>query len=301
MVREEFEKLLHKVTKHTNLMIPHSDYITATEFPEQISELLNTTISLYYRDHRYTDNEILRKEATKYYKGEEISSRPSDDTEFVPRPYGPEDIEQPNDLFFKEFIVLRADTTAPYRFIAVSTDYNVMIISSTEIEPVTQRYKFLDIVPVYPTQMNEYIGLAVYNKYPGEIPEIPAVTLRVDATEPCYSVLMEILGSTGTVRFLLGDEIVTRIQDYFDPNGLHDYNGAGPTEESSEYTDIDGYSAADPHIVDALDVNGGGANPFVKLYHEAMTDEELRSFREGALTSYTFYGSDTESPVEEVR
>ena len=65
--------------------------------------------------------------------------------------------------------------------------------------------------------MNEYIGLQCEDQYAGEIVSLKSVTLRVDKCEPCYSVLMEYIGDK-KVRFILGDEVISKIIMYQDDN-----------------------------------------------------------------------------------
>ena len=113
------------------------------------------------------------------------------------------------------FIVLRADAEKPFRLIAVSKDYSKIIINSTEV--INDNYLFLTKVSEYPIQMNEYIGLQCEDQYAGDIVNLKSVTLRVDKCEPCYSVLMEYIGDN-KVRFILGDEVISKIIMYQDDN-----------------------------------------------------------------------------------
>ena len=207
--------LLHLLTKHTNLQVPFSDYVKSNKFPAQISELLNTEVNIKYRNYYETDLETETRAAVIIRNGEKVSSRPSDDIQQLedrePSLYEKE--EKP--FYYEEpFIVLRADAEKPFRLIAVSKDYSKIIVNSTEI--IDGDYLFLTKVSEYPIQMNEYIGLQCEDQYAGDI-SLNSVTLRVDKCEPCYSVLMEYVGDN-KVRFILGDEAISKIIMYQDDN-----------------------------------------------------------------------------------
>lgn len=280
MPKELDEKFLHKLTKHTNLYKPHSNHVDSTTFPEQNVDLLNSKVVLKYRDHRIGDRDIISTSS---------SGRPSDDEEFVPYTEDSPDKFDPHDIYEDEFIIIRADRTEPYRLIAVSTNYDKIVISSSKME--NDKYLFEDIVVEYPIQLNEFIGIACYDKYNNkDIPELRSVTLRVDAYEPCYSVLMELLGSTGYVRFILGDECPVVLQDYYDTDGSHDYDNKNASEYSNP-VDIDGYTSDHRYISPIKDINGGPANSFEKMYDSIMNDEEIAIFREKTIKGYKIYGA----------
>ena len=191
--------LLHLLTKHTNLQVPFSDYVKSDKFPTQISELLNTEVNIKYRNYYETDLETGTRAAVIIRNGEKVSSRPSDDIQQL------EDREP--SLYEKE--------EKPFRLIAVSKDYSKIIVNSTEV--IDGNYLFLTKVSEYPIQMNEYIGLQCEDQYAGDITSLNSVTLRVDKCEPCYSVLMEYIGDN-KVRFILGDEAISKIIMYQDDN-----------------------------------------------------------------------------------
>lgn len=280
MPKDLDRKFLHKFTKHTNLYKPHSEKVSSTTFPEQISELLNTIVTLKYRDHRIGDKDIV---SIPSY------GRPKDDGEYFKfTNEGPDKLD-PHDIYTGDFKIIRADKVDPFRMIAISTDYDKIIISTTKQE--NGNYIYPDIVCEYPIQMNEYIGIACFDKYNIlEEPRLKSVTLRVDTYEPCYSVLMEILGSTGYVRFLLGDETEAFFDDYYDTDGSKDYNA----KDASEYdnpTDVDGYKADHRNIGPITDVNGGPADNFAKMYDSMMNDEDIKEFRKETIERYKIYGA----------
>ena len=148
--------------------------------------------------------------------GEKVSSRPSDDSQQLEdrEPLSYEKEEKP--FYYEEpFIVLRADAEKPFRLIAVAKDYSKIIVNSTEV--IDGNYLFLTKVSEYPIQMNEYIGLQCEDQYAGDIVSLKSITLRVDKCEPCYSVLMEYVDDN-KVRFILGDEAISKIIMYQDDN-----------------------------------------------------------------------------------
>lgn len=293
-MRKQYDILLHLLSRHTNLQIPFSDYVKSKEFPKQISELLNTEVTIRYRDFSITDLDTEKRAAVIIKNGEKISSRPNDDNQQLEdRESDLYEIEERPYAYKGKFRILRADSTEPYRLIAISEDYSKIIVNSTKKDE-NDEYEFLSLVSEYPIQMNEYIGLGCYDQYAGEIPEIKAATLRVDKCEPCYSILMEFLGSTGVVRFILGDEAISKLYDYFDISGSRDYDNRHANDEENP-VDITGEHAdADTHGYKFNDVNGGYSNNWDKMYDRniIMTDEEIINFRKSILEGKTIYGTD---------
>lgn len=286
---KENDIFLHMLTKHTNLEVPFSDYVKSDSFPEQISELLNTTVTLKYRNHYLTNLDLTTRAATIIKDGKLVSSRPRDDDQQledrVPSVY--EEEEQPFD-YEGDFIVLRADASEPYRMIAISTDYTKIVINSTRL--VDNQYEFRTKVSEYPVQMNEYIGLQCYDQYAGEINELKAAVFRVDSTEPCYSILMEVLGSTNVVRFILGDEAMSILYDWYHTSS-NDYNNMDAAEHSNPL-DVTGERAdVDTKGYVFTTVNGKTANALADLYKNIMNDSEIAKFRKEALEGKTIYGS----------
>ena len=215
-MKKHDDVFLHKISRHTNLQLPFSDYVKVDKFPAQISDLLGTVITLKYRNYYRSELEAGTKSATIIRDGEKVSSRPSDDTQQLedrePLSY---EIDETPFYYEDPFIILRADAEKPFRLIAVSKDYSKIIVNSTEV--IDGNYLFLTKVSEYPIQMNEYIGLQCEDQYAGDIASLNSVTLRVDECEPCYSVLMEYV-SDNKVRFILGDEVISKIIMYQDDN-----------------------------------------------------------------------------------
>ena len=293
-MRRQYDVMLHILSRHTNLQVPYSDYVNGNIFPDQISELLNTEVTIKYRCHYNTDYNIIEKAAIITEDGEEISSRPSDDIQQLePRELTEEEKKENPFIFSEPFRVLRADATEPYRLIAISRDYKKIIVNSTKKDRYGN-YLFETLVSEYTIQINELLGLGCYSQYAGKVRELKAVTLRVDATEPCYSVLMEFLGSTGMVRFILGDEAISVLYDYYDIDGSRDYEGKHAQDEENPVDVTGEYADADQHEYTFTDVNGGTSNNWDKMYDSDVvmtTVEEVVDFRKSILEGITIYGT----------
>lgn len=202
-MKQHEDILLHKqITKHSNLMIPFSDHVTAFKFPKQNEQLLNTTVTLKYRDRHIADKEAVNIPS---------SGRPKDDVVFSEADINKEGDD--NIIFTSDFIILRADISDPYKYIAVSTDYRHIIVGKMlengEINT--------EIYPVSMIQMSEYIGLYTTNMYFAKLDLVDAVIISADNGEPCNAVILEYIDkSTNTVRFVLGDECFSPIKGYYD-------------------------------------------------------------------------------------
>lgn len=200
-MKQNDDVLLHRrITKHSNLMIPFSDHVTAFKFPSQNEQLINTTVTLKYRDRYIADKDAYSTPS---------SGRPKDDIVYT-KPgemRGDEDI-----IFTGEFRILRADTSAPFIFIGISTNYKYIIIGKTDENNI-----LTDIYPVAMFQMSEYIGLCVTDMYFGKLDLVDAVVLAADHGEPCNAVIMEYLDEDKKqVRFVLGDECFSVLRGYLD-------------------------------------------------------------------------------------
>lgn len=212
--------LLRKVSKATNTTSPHSDYIHEMTYPEQDADLLNTIVTMHYNSHyRHNIADLIEPPAIKIEDGHIVSTRPKDDYQFLtPRHVSGTDIAEAVDVKEGEFRILRADKTAPFVLIAISTDYEQVLVSSTEFNEM-HHYKFLDEPSIYPTQKTEFYNIALQTHYMDEnyINDVyyDAIALRVDATDPALTVLMEYIDED-TVRFVLGDEVTGIDNSKFD-------------------------------------------------------------------------------------
>lgn len=176
---------LHELTHHTNYTIPFSNYIGYDQYPVQDIDLLGEERSFKYYNMKFADQE------------ESQMSR--------------EDLIDPHIVYVGLFKILRYDIQEPYVYIAISLDYNEIIVGNT-----------LDntIPLMYPVQQSEFIGLEVDNMYPGQLERNHAVILRCDEGEPCLAVLMETTPK-GEIRFVLGDECMSLVdKDKFEERTL---------------------------------------------------------------------------------
>ena len=189
-------------------------------FPKQNTELLNTTVTLQYRNrNHWEDIEVLGYPATiKDESGRSMPSRPEDDDTYQPREGEGPDYEDDNDYIHEgEFRIVRADAVEPYTLIAIKDDYSVVVVSSSE--PVDGGYKFQSIVSVYNLQREDLLAVRTVQIYdekastnPVDLPE--GVVFRVDSVDPNRSVIMELLPArygTRLVRFVTGDEVLSDI------------------------------------------------------------------------------------------
>jgi hypothetical protein len=102
---------------------------------------------------------------------------------------------------------------------------------------------------------------------------------------------MENLGSTGVVRFILGDECRHLLYDYYDIDGSRDYDAKNAPELPNPVDVTGEWADADEHGYVFTDVNGGHSNNWDKLYTEVMSNEEVREFREKLLEGKIIYGT----------
>lgn len=235
MVRQETDDLLHKRTRHTNTSLPYCKEIGYDYFPDQNKDVLNTVVKLKYRDMFFVDEE-----------------------EHKP------DIYDPHNIFEDDFLIVRCDLGSPYKLIALSVDYMYILVGDS-------RY-YKKQVLLCPIQFSEFIGITVYNQYPGTIPELRGVTIRVDNGEPCYSVIIEFL-KDNTIRFVLGDECFSKLFDYYDEYE-RDYNGDHPVEMSN-YINTDGLKPLYDQTIQFIDINGGPPNCLHDLYKEIKSRRQI--------------------------
>lgn len=213
--------LLGEKTRETNITYSHSDFINAETYPEQIVELLGTKIDIPYNtQYRCNIKDVLENPAIKVVDGEIVSLRPDDDYQFIEnREITGTDTIDAVDVRIQGFTVLRVDKTEPNVFIAISNDYDTVVVSSTKINEMGH-YTFLDQPSIYPVQYNEFFGLRLLSHYMNDsfIDDVyyDCMALRVDKTEPCLTVLVEFLPDN-RMRFVLGDEVTGIDNDTFDP------------------------------------------------------------------------------------
>lgn len=175
---------LHLKTRHSNVVNPGSQYIDIDKYPRQ-SKFVDSVVRLKYRNNNVVDKNT--------YEGTEAL--------------------QPHDVYSGLFRILRYDIDPPYKFIAISEDYKILLvynfgrnitkINDTEILD-------LDIVFRYPVQISKFIGLKVSDKYSASY-SVAGRILRIDNSEPCYTVIAEEIGTK--IRFILGDECEVEVDE----------------------------------------------------------------------------------------
>lgn len=223
-MKQNFDILLHRATKHSNIMIPFSLNVSNSKYPAQNNNIVGTTRVLKYRDRFIATSE-----------NDEIpdNGRPHDDEKFVPF----SSLIKENDLIKQNsFIILRADIESPYRYIAISTDYSKIITGMmVAVKSSESMYSEIDesIIPVATFQTDDYIGLAVEDMYPESLFTINADVIAVDAGEPCNAILMEYVDRNDekyrfnlinnqqySIRFVFGDECMSKVIGYYDDSDL---------------------------------------------------------------------------------
>lgn len=255
MVEQLKDDLLHHRTRHTNLMVPYSDYVKGDKFPIQDLNLLDTYVDIRFRN---------------MYKVE------------LPEEYlSKQEKLDPRDIYTAHCRVLRCDSTEPYRMICISDTYEFIFVTDS-------RY-WQETVVQYPIQFNEFIGIKVFDQYVGEIPEIKGVTLRVDNGEPCYSVIIEFLADN-QVRFVIGDECFSKLYDYYGED--NDYDGRDSVDYPEPFKDLDGgHVPKITSITQFIIVDGGSADLLKNIYNEAKTTEEIIEMRKQILEGKVLYAN----------
>lgn len=179
------DKVLSNPPQHTTREIPKSDYIGINIYPEQDQELIGKEIELAYRLPCFYDSE------------NENSPDDHDET------------------YYKTglFKVLRADKAEPYVLIAISLNYEYMIVSSTKVIEGTPIYA--NTVTFYPMQDSEYIGIEAEDYYyTGDYFEDyrnasnTGYVLAWAACEPSIGVIVEEIN--GKIRFILDHETLSK-------------------------------------------------------------------------------------------
>lgn len=170
MVQKLKDIELHHLTKHTNVSIPGSKFITGTLYPKQNEELLDTVVEIKYRNMYIPDMD-----------------------EYT----GP-DAYDPHTIYTAKCVVLRCDDEAPHVFVARSKDYRYIFVTNSLI--------WEDVVTIYPFQMN-VVGIPCLNRYHADMNLRKAYVLRADNGEPCHTVLLE--ETDDGFRIILGDECIS--------------------------------------------------------------------------------------------
>ena len=262
MVSRRKDKLLHKISHHTNVTMPHSDYVTGSKYPEQNQDILGTTITLRYR--------------TMY------RFRNTHDNDDSPDKY------ELTDIIEGEFIVVRFDIEEPKKIIAISRDYKVILVGDSD--------NYENQILEYPIQLQELIGLYVIDDYfekPDRI-QVKSVVLSCDNGEPCHTVIAEFYSDTryqNAVRFILGDEVRSIVLEKYDPDGLRDYNGIDALNHGLVYIDLNGKFAGNEGELITVDADAGHADPLEDLYRrDILSLPEIIQLRRRILIERRIYG-----------
>jgi len=237
---------LQELLKHTNIILPFNtdrniDYISATKFPPQDEKLINTRVTIKYRDFSTRTNPVTIEKAaliTDIESDEKISSRPEDDVQKPQESHlTPEELTEMGPYVEREFIVLRADAIYPYILIAITDDYSMLVVNSSYYDEMTEKYVFEDHISEYPIQQFKYIGASCISKYRDG--QLDALVFRADANEPSISILYETAQDeygNDYHRFVLGDELRADFIGLITANSDDIYN----------FADLDYYENPDP-------------------------------------------------------
>lgn len=275
MVSRRTDRLLHKITHHTNKYQPYNKYLSGDKYPKQDGLKLGRPVTLKYRN-KYIPNI------------DHISETSPDKQQFDPTPYEDDGIFV-GDIIEQEFILLRYDIEEPYRMIAISDDYIGMIVGDSRDNFDTKVYE-------YPKQIEEFLGLLVTNQYL-ETPDIQlkAVVLSCDSMEPCNAIIAEFyadINRNDYVRFVTESEVQSIVMDRYDADGLRDYNAEYPDDDGRLiYINLDGVSPLSEGQPITVDANGGPADALKDMYRtDILTREEVLELRGRILTEKRIYG-----------
>lgn len=195
-----FEILAQKKLDSYENDYPHSTYISPEKYPEQ-SSIVGSEVYLSVRD----DKEIPYNEIRKIPS----SGRPEDDSKYVTPPESPDDYESP--YYFEEYpaTVLRCDTEAPYVFIAVTIDYEFVLIGNSNfVDDIISG----EIILSQPIQFNKMIGEVCHDRYNFiDDPEVEGRIIRADAREISDGVVAEKIGDE--LRYVLFSECESVLTD----------------------------------------------------------------------------------------
>lgn len=275
MVSRRTDRLLHKITHHTNLEQPYDINISGIKYPAQDADLLGRTVTLRYKN-RYIPDETLINNDSSY----EPSSSIVDGEGNIIR-----------DIYEDEFIVLRCDLTAPYKALFLSTNYKIMLVGDSRT--------YQDTVLKYPKQIEEFIGLYMRNQY-YETPdiELKSVLLSCDSTEPGNGIIAEFY-MNNTVRFLLDYEVQSVVLDRYDADGERDFNALDPQDHGLVFIDLDGKFPINEGQPITVDADGGHPDPLADMYRkDILTLEEVCELRARILRERQIYGSHGITPRE---
>jgi uncharacterized protein YjdB len=277
MVSRRTDRLLHKITHHTNLEQPYDKNISGIIYPAQDADKLGRTVTLRYKNRYIPDSNHINDSSPDRYE---------------PGPgYIDEEGNIIKDIYEDEFIVLRCDLTAPFKALFLSVDYKIMLVGDSRT--------YQDVVLKYPKQIEEYIGLYLIDQY-FETPfvNLNGVLLSCDSSEPGNGIIAEFY-MNNTVRFLLDYEVQAVVLDRYDPDGERDYNGMDPEDHPFVYIDLNGKFPRNEGEPITIDADGGYPDPLADMYRkDILTLEEVCELRGRIITERQIYGSHGITPRE---
>ena len=277
MVSRRTDRLLNKITHHTNIYQPFTKYISGEKYPLQDGDKLGTLVKLKYRNKYISDINHISPNPNEYQYPDEF--------EFTPTPY--KDGIFVGDIIEQDFILLRCDLTEPYFMIAMSDDYVAMIVGDSR--------NYMDIVHKYPKQIEEYLGLLVQDHYyPSTY--ITSVVLACDSMEPGNSIIAEFYANaerSDYVRFVTDSELESIVMDRYDADGSKNYNGKDPNPHTGlEYIDLDGWKPDYGEETLGIIANGGYPDPLRDMYRkDILSREEVLELRRRILSERIIYGT----------
>lgn len=277
MVSRRTDRLLHKITHHTNLEQPYSENISGNKYPAQDADKLGRTVTLRYKNRYIPDTTHINNMSPDRYEP------------------GPGIVDEEGnlikDIYEDEFIILRCDLTPPFKALFLSVDYKIMLVGDSRT--------YEDVVLKYPKQIEEYIGLFMYNQY-FDTPEMQfkSVLLSCDSSEPGYGIIAEFYPDN-YVRFLLDHEVQSVVLDRYDADGERDFDGIDPEDHQLVYIDLNGKFPRNDGESITIDSDGGYPDPLADMYRrDILTLKEVCELRGRIITERQIYGSHGITPRE---
>ena len=221
MPKYESYTLLKDLTKHTNMNLVTGKYIGVDKYPEQNTDLLNTVVQITYKDKRIVDDfphGPNSDDIAMFRPGNDRAGLDLDSKEGFIK----DDIIN---HFTDNFLIIRCDAVEPYRLVAVSDDFRVVLVGSSKLdEHGTLTLDCREYGPQYDGAIGAYckpVYEYVYDEN-GRMIKIDtdyspdAYIFMSEIGEDCNSVIIEYNTDT-TYRVILEDEIdIDVLENIFD-------------------------------------------------------------------------------------
>lgn len=216
---------LHTKVRQSKREFPYSKFISNVEYPYQ-SDIVGTVIEIEYRLKDIGNQNYLTTRPTETH-------RPHDD---VQTDYDPRDSQEFTEAYVTtgKFLVLRCDVVEPYKFVAISDDFLVVLVSDSRNYTDTK-------CNIVGKQNAPFIGYEVRAKYLDELPDeiavhtdaipmanfsedndnLTAYILSSDISEPGYDVIIQYMETENSYRVILSDECLFELiapPTYSDPD-----------------------------------------------------------------------------------